>query len=391
MTEIKKQVTLELDALGAPWQTVEGDCESWIILRRKIVVPKEITLPKGASGVESSWEILCREEEKRLYSGSIALNLYYQGISVEEVAKNFKEADEEESLCRELLILPEKKIEFPQQKTGLEELNHFPSLLIDKMEFEQSNPGQEQADESVRVEIPWQTWAFGKGKETSPKIVKIHLAQIGLHTFLLELLMQIELETEMATKKVPQEGFALTPKEEMVLILPEENAEQVLGVTIQRALCKSRGEADSKILIMESLQKTSVIFISKTQGRERFLTASVIQTARNRIPLASLPLVQPVRYHFYKQAFNYLQLDDNKILCKSQFLWGVDFLLPQPKRARGNNAKDTVRAASAAAELVPFIMARPKPGEKWFKKSGKTSKISAKSQYHSSIKLILSK
>lgn len=391
MTEIKKQVTLELDALGAPWQTVEGDCESWIILRRKIVVQKEITMLKGVSGLESSWEILYQEEEKRLYSGSIALNLYYQGISVEEVAQNFSEADEEESLCRELLILPEKKIEFPQQ-TGPEELSHFPSLLTDKTEFEQLNPDQEQADEAVRVEIPWQTWVFGKGKETSPQIVKIHLAQIGLHTFLLEVLMQIELETEMVTKKMPQEGFALTPKEEMLLMLPEENAEQIMGVTIQRAICKSRGEADSKILIMESLQKTSVIFISKNRGRERFLTASVIQTERNRIPLASLPLVQPVHYHFYKQGFNYLQLDDNKILCKSQSLWGVDFLLPQEKRAHESKAKDMDKAPPlAAAEMAPLIMARPKPGEKWFKKSGKTSKISAKSQYHSSIKLILSK
>jgi hypothetical protein len=244
----------------------------------------------------------------------------------------------------------------------------FVSLLFDKIK---PLSNQDKADSYCScLEIPWQAWLYGRGGEREPKIIKVHLAQVGISTLLVELLVKLETIPNIILQKVPQDGYALMPKEEIVLSVKGASIQEVLGLAVRRAFYNCYCDPTGKGLVLENLKKSTMVYVDGSMGGERLLAASHIFSENNKIKYKPLPDFQPFYYQFHKQSTQLLQVDTEMVLCKSEFLWTVDFTVKKPPTAPPEPILSR-ELPQAGAFSGTILRTRPKPGEKWQKKDGK--------------------
>ena len=373
MREIKSKRELELDTIVYPWQVMEGQGETWLILRqRKLVDTVEIKELRDVMLNESSWTIAIRQAGRSLYKGNIGFTVYYMDKDVEETDDVVSaEAPQEESSCRRLFN-DGKAIVLTHMKKRESPSTIFPSILKDQVKTAGQHGPEPNGVKTCEISMPWQAWLYGEGESGEPEVVKVHLGMDGLKTILLEVAVKIQVKQDLRLTCFTKYKCALPPKEEVLYTIQEVAVQEVIGAVVDRAFYAASVDPLTAHLNLRYFKKTIVIFVSAVNGGERILTASALNYEQTKMTGIPAPPVPPVFYRCLIRTKDVLAIDANKVLCKNEYLWLLDYT--------GENLKDCQQETKAAPlALVPgdaapsqsAIPPRQRPGEKWLKKTGK--------------------
>lgn len=364
MKSKRQEVQLYTDPALYPWQVVEGDGETWILMRQKIkVVNKEIVQIQDVFLEDFSWEVLIKEKERSLYKGVIKLGVFCQLQAIEKEYDGVLHISSEESCSREL-FLKDERIRSKERQEENEE-NQFSSLLLEALSTKQKEETGEEK-ENLYLQYHWQAWLKGVGNtEEVPKIVKVHAAQIGLKTVLVEVLVNLRKannnnEIDKLLQKEVSDNFSLV-REEIIFHI-DDDIQEVVGICSQRGFYRCLVEQLAREIIISDLNYFTIFYVSPHKGAERLLLASGTLAERIRMASKTLPQVTPVHYEIRNKWVNPLLMDKNRIMTKNEYLMLI------------NHEVINIEQKSDQAQVIPLLpklVVRNKPGEKYMKKNQK--------------------
>jgi hypothetical protein len=267
-----------------PWQVLEADNETWIIMRwKERISSTPLSKICSVSLSDFSWNRDYNSQEKRFYCGEIALEVSYQ-----EMAPNLPKIEmdkpwQEEYLFRKLLFTGQGLTidASNRKKTRLCE-TAFAELLLEGEELK----GQDSFAEENKVckfTAPWRGWLKGSGDDEKPLLKKVHVAQIGLYTLMVEAVIKLETrKSNIANSLSGVNGVNGDTKvytvlsEETMFKLIDDSVLEVIGIPVERAFWRYSYDAKDEKLVLENIKKTSLLYISAVTGGERILIASVL-------------------------------------------------------------------------------------------------------------------
>ncbi|MDX9872003.1 MAG: hypothetical protein RBT41_06265, partial [Clostridia bacterium] len=230
---------LELVKPGYPWQEICGDHLTWLILRRKIKDPElRITAIEDVLLDDFQWKVHLANNENHCYSGNLSITVQYKSGSLEGEELEFPEEAETEETCREAFLQPEKylaevksKVSGSGETPGCTLHTSFPSLLLESPTRAENGPGKHASDIMRRqVQIPWRAKVRGLGQSLEPRIMKVHLAKVGISTMLLEVLLKLEVNDQAIEPAQKRRAYRSGSLGEKMLVIQDEAVQEVLGV-----------------------------------------------------------------------------------------------------------------------------------------------------------------
>lgn len=360
MNNNKYHCNLQIAPLSYPWQVVEGEGESWVILRCKCRLDlKEIVELQGISLEYFDWVIGIEQGNNHLYQGKIGLNIYYRERDFFEIDKEFGESDEEEGLIRESIIIDSSNKEV-SLKEKIDYSSDFASIIVDKDDFAKQE-GEKLSETKIwNVEMPWQAWLNGMGQDREPTVEKVHAAQVGLSSLLVEVLIKLEKIKESPLKTVDDDDVIFKNTEELYFNIQEEKIVEIAGLHTQGAFFTTYFN-NNKQLTLENLKKFNLVFISEPTGGERFWVASHIMEEKSINNGTRILQLQPADYQCYKKKYKLILYDDHTIIWKAEYIIRAIF---------AENVKSTWTPQIELPKTVEVKepIPRRKPGEKWLKK-----------------------
>lgn len=367
MTSNNRKLELYMDTPGYPWQVVEGEGITWLILRKTLVFSGDIADLVSVGIKEFDWEQVFKNDEKGLLAGRIGLQIFYKEKKAGEQNVVFEAVADEENLYQEIISQGVTINGILSHRDTVNSQTSFPSFLLDPGDLIDTD-GHKGSYSQKDLSLNWQAWLLGSGGAKEPKIEKVHLAQIGLKTALVEILLKLEgsAEIEVDEKELSllQNQWVINlPREEITCNLEDDGIYEALGLAVQRAFynCYSLGQREK--LCLETTVKLSLIYISSNLGGERLLVASQTREEKNWGEVRYHQLEHPVGHRFYKESFNLAQLDDKRVLCQSDYKWIIDYSKPQKTESLDRNKPRESIIGPAV------LVARKRPGEKYFKKA----------------------
>ncbi len=366
MTARNNVLEFKLNPPGYPWHIVEGDGETWLILRQKVKLPViEIARVDNVILQDFVWRVFTKEFDKSLFQGTVRLTVYYS-----EVQNQDQELPQEtwvdEHLARQLLKKDETCSGKNIVRKDRQVKTAFPSILLDGDFYKAvSNPGTPEKG-AWHLEIPWQAWLYGTGKYQDPQIEKVHVAQVGLNTLLVEILIKIIANNQLDLLNFRLLQYGLLPREELIFKLDGQKIEKILGVTLQRALHQTIYDSESSQLQLRTFKEVSILFISGEKGGERILTASHLVEENQVIPFWPQDWQRPLSYGIFNKWLGIVKVAADKLLFQGDYLWFVRAV--EETRIEKVAVLEERRKSALAAVAVP---PRKKPGEKWLKKDKK--------------------
>jgi len=377
MIEKIETCELALEEAGYPWQAVEGDGVTWLLLRRK-----NNTAPNRISGLDRvvlerfTWDILAREEKRTVYAGSLAVAVRYFGPGAAEEGA-LTAADEDENLCRELFAGAEPGGRQPRLQTGFEfseeppeEETSFPSIVLDAVE---EAPHSREiktgcGTECWRTELVWKAGLSGEGVAAPPRLVKLHLAQLGLYTLLLEAAIRLETMPEQAGAHRGGGEFLAVPRKTTALLLKGEEILEVLGIAQQRGFFAALVDDENRNAAITNLLKTTLVYVSARKGGERLLAASHVCAEESRLPWSSALEFPPSSYSCKMEHLKTMQPDAGRIICETRVWRSANHEYP-PTKPKQANTLAAAHSKSALEKMEVNRLDRKKPGDKWRKKT----------------------
>lgn len=383
MNTRRENYTLQPNRPGYPWQIVEGDGVTWVILRQKKKLQgKEIQLLGDVFLDGFTWSSAESNGEKHFYQGNVAVSVCYAAQEATEEDPAWVDIAAEEEHCRELFLSDTKSKTTKNPSEHKRELTSFPSLLLNEIKAGTKRPEGEQ--EVWKLNMPWQAWLAGKEPARDPVIQKVHLAQVGLSSLLLEVLIKLEAREPLVLVDNKNCKYLLAKKKEMVYQLGEEEIKEVIGIAQNRAFFTGTADLFGRNLHVSNSLKTTLVFISAFAGGERILTASHISNEEHCFTgMQNLDLA-PAGYRQYTHSAKTSPIDETRVLCSYETLWG----LVQQYDAGWEKSRPTASAvkSSVLAEAVASP-ARKRPGERWRKERGADQRKKEREKLVISIKI----
>lgn len=366
MAVTPKAVELQTVDPAYPWQSLVGDGCTLVILRQKIKTQEGIGNLSGVVKEEFNWSLFTPDKDNRLYKGNIKFEVSFKEAETENL---YLAADEDEHIFYTKLDQP--SVSLGAGDNRIEAPTVFPSLIFTELTGEKQ---PETADtRKYSAEIPWQVWLYGSGQEKEPQLIKVHLAQVGLKTLLLEVVLRLETGEQPDLQKIR--------KEELVITLQGASIMEIIGLGAQRFLYDCRRDPTGQNLIIENMKRIWLVYVHEQPGGERLLAASFIIKEKNKIPFSPLPPVQPAHCVLSDQGVEYVLVDADKILYKAAISSLIKLTEQKSEEQETGeeepNQSNTIqRSTVAVSSLQPSpssgqvvtLQPRPKPGEKWLKK-----------------------
>ncbi len=370
-----KQIELTLENPDYSWHIAESDGETWVILRdKKKLDACLITEITDICLERFSWEVFLQEKEKRLYKGTLGLRVRCGMSCMSDLSPVVSDAADEEALSREL-FLPTKKQSFPQYQRKEEASTLFADLLLDSLEAVMSP--DEDNKSGIVIDIPWQAWLYGDGKELDPKLVKVHVAQTGLCSILLEAVIKLEVQKVEPSCEPSEKNISLLLKDEKLLQLKDKEIGEVVGIADRTAFHASYRYHGLDNVILETMKKMSVIFVSPLIAQERIMVASATAREHKEITARQLPSVQPVYFKILRKSRKIERSDSSKVFYRDELFYTLDYETTQEVSA--DEACFEKEDIPVSAAVIPIPLERQRPGEKYLKKSKQTKAIKNKS------------
>ncbi|MDD2212433.1 MAG: hypothetical protein PHS83_05735 [Clostridia bacterium] len=354
---------------GYPWQVLEADGETWLIVRRKEKVSAHpLSEVSGVSLKKFAWTLVYENAEKCFYRGEIAFQVNYQEMESTPEKTEAQDPWMEEYLFNELLLTEKKEegfLSLEENPLSLKEENRvvetaFSTLLLDGAELD---GGQDSpplvGNKTWEVVLPWRSWLRGKGTNKPPLLKKVHVAQIGLSTLLLEALIKLERKEEFDFAK--EEDPLTVVAEETIFEITQDSVCEIMGLSTERGLGKCSYEARCECLLLQYLKKISLVYVSSYQGGERLSLASSVGEESIRMKNCAESLY-PVGVTSGSEQVKWGLIGENKIFSQSKSFCKIQRELEEEKgEVIPESSKPVIK------EALPFIK-RNKPGEKWLKK-----------------------
>jgi hypothetical protein len=354
-----------------PWQVLEADGETWLIVRwREKVSTHPLRQIDGVFGEEFSWDLVYNTAEKCFYRGEIAFQVTYKEFESKQKKIEVKEPWQEEYLFKESLFAERKKKKtiFQERENRIKETS-FSTLLLNHVEFNQGQDSVVAESKIWKVVLPWRCWLRGKGINEQPVLKKVHVAQVGLYTLLLEALIKFERKEELDFTG-EQRVTSVVPEETMFRIT-EGSVQEVVGLVIERALGRCFYDARSQSLFLSYLKKPFLIYVSSQKGGERFLIASNVEKDLIRIK-GYADSLYPVGVEIRTREVKLGLAGEKKVFYQSKNFYSVQRELAQEKGVVH------IEKSEPVMKEVAQPIKRSKPGEKWLKKKDSLSKCNLK-------------
>lgn len=264
---------LTSESYSYPWQVLEADNETWIIVRwKERVSSKPLSKVCGVALDNFSWDVVYQDGGKCFYGGEIAFEANYQEEDFPVNITGIAEAGKEEALFRELLFTG-RRIAIDSSKKRKDGVcgTSFSELLLEGEELKEEVSSSAE-EKTWKFCTSWRAWLKGKGENEEPVLQKVHVAQVGLYTLLVEAIIKLELSKQYVDNE-DKEICTVLP-EEIMFELCADSVCEVIGMPVARAFREcSYNEKEEKLLLRE-IKKTSLLYLSSLTGGERFLTAS---------------------------------------------------------------------------------------------------------------------
>lgn len=336
-----------------PWQVLAAEGESWLILRwKEKVADRPIRQLKQVVLEDFCGELTAEKESAQLFCGQIRLKVDYEENGPDQLTFSAEQAWREELMVEERSAVEKgeensRLAQLWRRQAEVTEKSLFPSLLLNGNELpkdsflplgEKDTEEKKEAtgaagakertkgEETVgteegaevgkttgaeketgaektkgartwKVQAPWRCWVQECAGRIKPVCLKIHGAQVGLYTLLLEVVIKLGEDKEESSDRPPKpqaepgaelpSAFRLTKepgklwtsvRENKLLLRMEDDAPaEVLGVAVERAFpCFSYDTQEQK-LVWEYLRRLSVIYVSAREGGARFGIASHLE------------------------------------------------------------------------------------------------------------------
>jgi len=367
----EEELPLEPEKPGYPWQILEAEGETWVIVRWK---DKVATQPlQGLEGVDLksfSWELVAEHEEKSFYVGEINLQINYQETGVAQMEWEWQEPWVDEFIFYDSLFTEkaEEMSAFPEENSGAK--TAFASLLIEGNELKEYAATGEAATEMIKsyeVLLPWRCWLKGKGKNETPVLKKVHLTQVGVYTLLLEALIKLEKKQEFTS--TIEDNLTTIVEEEITYELTNDSIFEIMGVPVERGFWRYRYDPRRESLLLRARNKTNLIYVSAESGGERFSIASGTGEEEAIMIKGVTKPIYPVGLEIRCEQMQQGLVGTNKIVYQGKYLYCLQ-KEPQQKKEKAIVTPVTTESevAEAQAVLSPEPLKRNRPGERWMKK-----------------------
>lgn len=349
-----------------PWQILEVEGETWLIVRwQEKVSTSPLQQINSVCGEEFTWDLIYDTAEKCFYRGKIVFQVSYQELAGQAKSLDVKEPWREEHLFNESLLRGKKQQKTFEEREDRNKGTGFSSLLLNQAEFNKQQKLGETGSKVWQVVLPWRCWLKGKGENEQPVLKKVHVAQVGLYTLLLEALIKLERKEEKR-----QSGTSVMVEETMFEIT-EDSVEEVIGLVMDRAWRRCFYDPRRKSLILSFLKKPFLIYLSTQKGGERFLIASNVKEELIEVKDYAEPLY-PMEVEIRTEKVKLGLVSKKRI-----FYQGKNFYRVYQELALGKE-DDLAKKAQSEIKEVSGPAKRSKPGEKWLKKKESLSNCNLK-------------
>lgn len=372
MEILKREIDLNLEVPSYPWQFVDGDGQTWVILRSKMQMPNESITELGDLLLEDiSCQLLKSADGKVLYGGKLKLQAYYNSKSHYELNLPCPEAANDEHKAREQLSYIK---ECPLIKNEVAEETVATSAFLSKMyeELVVTTTADIAEMRKWQIELPWQAWIEGGELIEEPQIVFAHLGQVGMGTLLCEVLINLGAQDEERVGNQLSEGDCFLAGEEVVFNFSQDRIDKIAGSTLRRAFQKIK-PGRNNTLNLEYLTKVSLVYISAEPGGERILAAWALVPGSLTLPMRSLPSLVPFIGRMKNEKITIVLTNEKRVLFKDQFVVtlgeGDQVKAIEPQKLIALEPKEKIEASVADSSQQNVAFVRPRPGDKWLKKS----------------------
>lgn len=265
---------LTSESYSYPWQVLEADNETWMVMRwKERVSSKPLSKVCGVALDNFSWNVAYQDGEKCFYDGEIALEIYYQEEDFPINITEIEEAGKNEDLFRKLLFTGQgMAIDSSKKRKDRVCETSFSELLLEGEELKEEVSSAE--NKTWKFCTSWRAWLKGRGENEEPVLQKVHVAQVGLYTLMAEAIIKLAISKQQVDDD--REICTILPEEAM-FELSDDSVCDVIGMPIARAFGECSYNAKEEKLLLRDIKKTSLLYTSSLTGGERFLTASAFE------------------------------------------------------------------------------------------------------------------
>lgn len=347
---------------GYPWQILEADGETWLIMRwKEKIATNPIEQLVSVVLEDFSWELAYEEGEKRFFSGIIGFKTNYRESGSELKKFVVKEPWREEADFRDFLAREKGRgFSLSFKKEERVEKSSFPSLLLDGQDLGRGDLLSAK-NEDWEVRAPWHCWVRGTTGSIKPVCLKVHIAQVGLYTLLLEAIIKLGSENEENKDKMDP-GFVKMEEQGSIWKVEGDSPGEILGMSVQRAFPRFSYNASDEQLLFENLKRLSLVYLSSLEGGERFFVAAYTGEEKIVLENDAQPLC-PVEFTIKRAEQPELALvGENQLVYREKECYCLQKELSGKKERPVNEGVKPINKE----KLVP--PKRNKPGDKWLKK-----------------------
>ncbi|MDD2401266.1 MAG: hypothetical protein PHD60_03440 [Clostridia bacterium] len=361
----ENNITLASEELNVAQQVLEGEGETWVILRWKEQMSAEpISEVLSVSAEEFNCYVDYKSIEKSYYRGQIDIVVNYNTSDLNSMDIAAKEVGEEEYFCRQLFYSG-KGIETESfDREQLLQETGFSTLMEDGKPSERREKIT-KGDRVWEVQSPWGAWLWGTGEGQEATIKKVHVAQVGLYSILVEVVIKLEIRQDVSENE--KQSIASAVEEETIYNIKDDSIEEVLGMPIARGFWSCAYKINDKKLILKNFKKIVMVYVSSIKGGERLRVASTVKEERMLIE-EGFEMFCPVNIKVIKSNEEIILMSSRTLLHRE-----VNYCMLKWELKK-------MQEKSASLEMVPLTpkmtepVKRVKPCEKWLKKEGEKKK-----------------
>lgn len=360
MDKNKRILELQLEDNSIPWQLAEGDSETWIVLRQRVVIaPEEIEDIQGASVLSSSWKIVSQDSEGGICKGSVGIVVNYKLKEHSSMTQLSDSAAAEESLFQECL---QKNIKLVTEKSiseGEENGTSFSSLIIKEPSKTKNILGEERA-----LDLPWQARICYTEEAPEPRVALIHLFQEGISTISVEVLLKLE-SKKGKSRDIKEKNKQLHfPSDEGVAVISGDKIQELIALVTKRSFKSIDCGTFGQILHVKAVIRYALLYLSVNKGGPRIQIATCFKEEENILKLYSLLPYQPAQQRYYLLSSVLTKIDVQRAAYKNEFMLEVvKDMVPDEK---GSCVSEEIPVKKE--NVIMSVNTRKMPFEKWLKK-----------------------
>lgn len=367
MEKCKNILEMQLENNCTPWQTAEGDHETWIILRKRInLAPKEIKEIHGACTSYLKWAVVSKNLTGSICKGNIGLAVNYDLNEYSPEAKASLSVGDEENILQDYLredirLAPEKIKNDSEEHTA-----SFTSIVI-----KEPNKTDPVCVEERVIELPWQAFIYSEEEILEPRIMLIHLFMEGISTILVEVLLKLENKKAELQKQLNPKKNLHFPHDEGIAVITGDKMQEAIALISKRSFKSIDCGPTGSILHVKAINKYTLIYLSSNKGGPRIQMASCFKDEERKFKPADLPPYQPAEQRYCLLSSALTKVDQQRAAYKKELILDIiDDLPAYTEKAPVIEAAKTV----INDPLQRIANSRKRPGEKWLRQGINQSK-----------------